>query len=201
MVLTGNKDVDLYILYKLDDTDLFNLCSLQYDNNDIYELCNNEHFWRERYLSKWGYEAGNLKPDMDSWKTHYINTIRYNKTFDTPEFNMPWLFFNYIYWSYKGIEHSFYVKDNYFSRRIKLEEAPHNILIPFYTLNIYKYLNSTHRNTYINFENKLTPYMYLTIVSENIKKDMYTEPNARWTKFIHGFIAGGYPMLLSQYIE
>jgi hypothetical protein len=197
MVLTGNKDVDLYILSKLEDEDLFNICSLQYDNKYIYELCNNESFWRDRYYLKWGYEASNLKPTEDTWKKHYTKTLDYIEEWDKDFF--VWIFFKHIYWNPKGIEYSFYV-DTFFNRRVKLENAPNKILIPFYTLNIYKHLNPTLKDKYKNkYKNKLTPYTYLNVSSEKI--DLNKDNDVGWITFLHGFIIGGYPIVVFQFVD
>lgn len=51
MVLTGLKDLNLTIMMELDDRDLLSLCST---NKEIYNLCNNEMFWRKRFIKRFG---------------------------------------------------------------------------------------------------------------------------------------------------
>jgi ankyrin repeat protein len=67
--LTG-RDTDLLILEKLNDRDLLNICLI---NKEANKLCNNEIFWRKRFLKKWG--TTEIKPE--SWKKFYLTTLKY----------------------------------------------------------------------------------------------------------------------------
>jgi hypothetical protein len=78
MLLTGNKDTNLSILERLNDTDLANLCQV---NREAKKLCNDENFWRNRLLNKFR-ELGSLeelkkyKGDR-TWKQYYIYLINF----------------------------------------------------------------------------------------------------------------------------
>ena len=52
-MLTGRKDPDFIILSNLNDGDLLSVCLT---NKYAYSLCNNEDFWRNRFIAKWGEE-------------------------------------------------------------------------------------------------------------------------------------------------
>ena len=66
---TGIKDVDMIILSNLDDRDLLTKCTL---NKYVNKLCNDENFWRNRFLAKYG-----VLPQIDtSWKRYYLATVR-----------------------------------------------------------------------------------------------------------------------------
>jgi len=73
-MFTGNKDTDLMIMMELPDKDLFNFCKT---NKYINYLCDNEHFWRNRYYRKYGTPKYN-KPDHLTWKRFY--NIFYGET-------------------------------------------------------------------------------------------------------------------------
>lgn len=72
-VLTGHKDSDIIILSKLDDRSLLNLCLVR--NRYINTLCNNEDFWRNRFVKVFGLEASKYKPEDRTWKKHYLTVI------------------------------------------------------------------------------------------------------------------------------
>ena len=73
---TGNAATDILILQQLPDEDLVSVCSL---DNYINNLCNNESFWLNRTLNRYGDVLGSgleIKekyiPDGTSWKEYYI---------------------------------------------------------------------------------------------------------------------------------
>jgi hypothetical protein len=51
---TGQKDVDVKILNLLEDKDLISLCET---NKYVNSICNNDTFWRDRIVNKYGKEA------------------------------------------------------------------------------------------------------------------------------------------------
>ena len=51
MFLSGQRDPDLIILDNLNDKDLLSVCIT---NRYANHLCNNEDFWRIRFIKKWG---------------------------------------------------------------------------------------------------------------------------------------------------
>jgi hypothetical protein len=71
---TGVKDTDFLILSQLEDRDLFNVCKL---NAYTQELCNDQSFWRKRFISKFGEEA--LKYNYNLWnnKELYLAIVYY----------------------------------------------------------------------------------------------------------------------------
>jgi len=89
---TGNKDIDTKILIDLPDRDLANYCRV--DKYAAY-LCSDDNIWKTKYEIK--YPNGFPKPNIRSWKDHYIlttsiwypgnisRTIRYGiETIDDP---------------------------------------------------------------------------------------------------------------------
>lgn len=66
--LTGIKDVDTIILSKLSDKDLRNLCMV---NKYSQSLCDNDLFWKRRFVNKYGERAVKYKPANKTWKEHY----------------------------------------------------------------------------------------------------------------------------------
>ena len=64
--LSGVKDVDLLILMDLDDESLFSACQV---NKDAARICQDEIFWRTRFLNKYGNfnKAGNM-----TWRELYL---------------------------------------------------------------------------------------------------------------------------------
>ena len=71
-LFTGNKDVDLLILKKLEDNDLFNACLT---NKYLSNLCKDELFWKERFINRFG-SLTEFRPAEKSWKTHYLKVIK-----------------------------------------------------------------------------------------------------------------------------
>ena len=78
MKFTGNKDTDYLILERLADRDLLSTCST---NRYLRQLCENEQFWRKRYLSKFNLEKGVELPNQ-SWKKNYLEAISDPKTYN-----------------------------------------------------------------------------------------------------------------------
>ena len=73
---TGNPATDILILQELPDENLTSVCSV---DNYINNLCNNESFWLNRTLDRYGDQLGSgieIKekyiPDGTSWKEYYI---------------------------------------------------------------------------------------------------------------------------------
>src|SRR5579883_2736487 len=71
--LSGIRDVDLQILTNLNDHDLFSICQIK--NKYINSLCNNESFWRNRFLDKYG---KNFKYEGRTWKDFYFKLAYYD---------------------------------------------------------------------------------------------------------------------------
>lgn len=102
MVLTGLKDLNLTIMMELDDRDLLSLCST---NKEIYNLCNNETFWRKRFIKRFGKTAAEYKPADRKWKNHYMKVV-----IDLDMFSRdPWQSLRYIQWSPKGAKFSIFI--------------------------------------------------------------------------------------------
>lgn len=72
-MFSGNKDADKYVLEKLGDRDLLNMCKT---NKYFRNICNDETFWRARFLRIFGKHAANYKPENRSWKMHYLKVVR-----------------------------------------------------------------------------------------------------------------------------
>jgi hypothetical protein len=74
---TGNTDVDLLIMEKLDDKELLRLCQV---NRHLKELCKRELFWKKRFLNKFGNQFP--KPEYRTWRRHYLLAISPPKTWN-----------------------------------------------------------------------------------------------------------------------
>ena len=72
--LTGNKDVDNLILEQLEDKELLQICLVdKYANH----LCNNDSFWKKRFIDKYG--KANLKYNSSNthWKKFYLSILSF----------------------------------------------------------------------------------------------------------------------------
>jgi hypothetical protein len=79
---TGLPATDIMILDILSDEDLINTCRT---NKYLNDLCNNESFWMNRTVSKYGYILGSIEdiylyiPPGTSWKEYYLWLSDLNK--------------------------------------------------------------------------------------------------------------------------
>ena len=73
-MLSGQKDTDFIILSKLNDKDLLSVCVT---NKYANRLCNNEDFWRNRFIAKWGSEYVKYNSENRSWKRFYLLITKY----------------------------------------------------------------------------------------------------------------------------
>jgi hypothetical protein len=76
-VFTGIKDVDLIILGNLNDEDLLNTCKIK--NNYLRKICNNEDFWRNRFIKNFGNTVEKLKER--TWKNFYVSIVYYSNEY------------------------------------------------------------------------------------------------------------------------
>ena len=71
---TSDKNIDMLILNNLDDEDLSKVCVI---NKYVYSLCQNETFWTNRFINKYGKYYQDIesmkkfKGEM-SWKEYYL---------------------------------------------------------------------------------------------------------------------------------
>lgn len=74
-MLTGNKNVDLLILNQLEDKDLISVCQA---NTIAHTLCQDEGFWLNRIIVKFGISLDILKQYKGdrSWSEYYIKDLR-----------------------------------------------------------------------------------------------------------------------------
>lgn len=76
-MITGNKDLDLIILNKLDDKDLVNVCKT---NTQANILCNDQTFWLNRIMIKFPYLGLDIlktyKGKKKNWSQYYIKILR-----------------------------------------------------------------------------------------------------------------------------
>ena len=173
MALTGITDLDLEILMNLPDRDLLNYCST---NKDIYNMCNNDHFWRKRFIKRFGEMAAQYKPKERKWKNHYMRVV-----IDLDRFSSdPWEFLKYIQWSPKGAEFSKFVgvknperEDERFQwspvmtrRPIPFLESPEWVMNNFYLLEIPNFTTGGVKYP------KITPAKLFEILSMHINPDI-----------------------------
>ncbi len=78
-MFSGNKDVDLMILMKLEEKDLINFCQI---NKYAKKLCLNEDFWRNRlwkYYGKICIEEEQIYKEFYLKLVYYMDKYRYKK--------------------------------------------------------------------------------------------------------------------------
>jgi len=73
--MLGIKDLDKYVLDKLDDRSLFNICQT---NKKYSELCQDDLFWKKRAESRFFPQYIKRKSKDKSWKSLYLNSIYIN---------------------------------------------------------------------------------------------------------------------------
>lgn len=84
-ILTGQRDTDLLILSNLNDESLFSFCQVdRYAAN----LCQNEDFWRNRFINKYGAELIDIKLPNRSWKNFYLGIEYYNNLYKDWDFSL-----------------------------------------------------------------------------------------------------------------
>ena len=78
-MLTGNKDVDYEILYKLSDYDLGNVCKVNQYSRD---LCRNDNFWMNRTSKRFSPIFGTFEKLKEfkeqknqTWRDYYIDLV------------------------------------------------------------------------------------------------------------------------------
>jgi len=163
------KDINLKVLEELDDKDLFSFCLVDKYAN---ELCKNEHFWRKRFLKRFGkrYDKG-----KSNWRKTYLSIVKDLYT------NKPWDFFdnrifaNMQYKKGKGFE-------------------PHPIQDDF-TFNNYYYLDLTNDGEVaVNFFTESDTYIpkkYKILTPHKIIKEInrfYEHRNFMKNKYFNGFL-------------
>ena len=159
---TGIKDVDLKILSELDDRSLLNVCAT---NKYVYNTCKDEYFWRNRFVNKYGIEAGDRKPNERSWKNHYMQVIIDLSLFA----KNPMDFLKHIVWG-GSIEKSYFEPetDRYktYQYYVPLFRAPEWVITNLYLLNLGKEIKLAHSRFYDSriFFNP-TPIKLLTFLS------------------------------------
>src|SRR5665647_2181794 len=76
--LAGTRDANLLILDKMDDRTLLSYCQTnRYSEN----LCNNEDFWRNRFIKVYGIENAKLKNKNRTWKNYYLLVTYYTNKY------------------------------------------------------------------------------------------------------------------------
>jgi hypothetical protein len=104
--MLGVGDVDKKILLMLDDRSLFNACQT---DSRYSKICQDETFWRTRYIEKFGIEAAKHKPKGTTWKKDYLQTV-----IDLENFPGIDALSDMIVWdTQKGLEGSYWaIRDN-----------------------------------------------------------------------------------------
>lgn len=146
---TQIKDLDLKILSELNDRDLLNICLT---NKYFSRLCQNEDFWRNRFLTKFGnrtlkykgfskngnplnYWENILILSEKTWKKFYLTVISDLKKYKTD----PWEFFNIVSWHLNDYDAPLFIYSDRLSKMLsKLEQAPEQIKNNYHFLNLGK---------------------------------------------------------------
>jgi len=163
--LTGKKDVDHKIMMLLDDETLLKTCRI-----DKYasKLCNDETFWYNRFISKFGTEASKYKPAYRTWKKHYLVVIS-----DLDKFSPdPWKFFNLIYWDFESpimikiVDHAYPIK-----------EVSESLQNTYWLLNLGNKITLTFGDTINTNKRKYVSSTYFTPAKIlELIRDYYQEP-------------------------
>lgn len=77
MNLSGNKNVDHLILDKLDDKSLLNFCISNPKDLYLKKICNDEDFWKNRFIKIFGKQRTFYKSERRTWKDYYLKIIFY----------------------------------------------------------------------------------------------------------------------------
>ena len=85
--LSGVKDVDLKILSELNDRYLFSFCIA---DKHVNQMCKDEHFWRNRFISRFG----NVDKPTITWRKQYLTVISHLDKW----LKNPWKYFDKISW-------------------------------------------------------------------------------------------------------
>ena len=131
MSFTPIKDVNLEIMAKMDDKTLLNVCAT---NKYAKELCQNESFWRNRFLKKYGEMAANRKPEKRSWKNHYMKIIIILNSYAVPPHIL-----SRVIWDPRGAEYSTYLVGGYDPN--PFSKADERFLNAFYIMDLGPYFN------------------------------------------------------------
>ena len=92
--LSGIKDIDLKILSELNDHDLFSLCLA---DKHVNQMCKDEHFWRNRFISRFGQVD---KPRI-TWRKQYLTVVSHLDKWS----RNPWKYFDKILWPISNPPH------------------------------------------------------------------------------------------------
>lgn len=69
---TNNRDTDILILTQMSDEDLLNVCSV---NTYLHSLCNQESFWINRLINRFGNQVLEGKLEELTWKDYYLTLV------------------------------------------------------------------------------------------------------------------------------
>lgn len=73
--LTGIKDVDLLIMSNMDDQTLLSFCITNKNANNI---CDDQEFWKKRFISNFGNDFGDTKISPSNWKANYLEVLKFS---------------------------------------------------------------------------------------------------------------------------
>lgn len=75
-LLTHIKDLDHELMLRMEDESLLNFCKIE--NKYVYQLCNDENFWRNRTMKQFGtiFKIPNRK-----WKDFYLKLVYYKNKY------------------------------------------------------------------------------------------------------------------------
>ena len=195
-MLTGIKDVNLKILSELNDRDLLNYCTT---DKYAYQICQNEDFWRNRLIRKYGDKVLNNKPKDISWKNYYMQII-----IDLEKYrDDPMIFFNFVIW-FGNEGQSLYFFLGEWRPLLSSQEAMNN----FYYLNLGKDLVIWLENGFDEdddpiFErmvfSDITPEYLLKLASSRMVTDLRKDIKSLFIKRFSHFRDGYSPNIFPEY--
>ncbi len=136
---------------------MFNYCLT---NKYAASLCRNEHFWRNRFVQKYGQEAGKYKPENRSWRKHYLKVVS-----DLDQYE-PWEFLQTISWD-MGDEIKFYENEAFDKAPVSLQDSSE------FTKNNY-WLSNLGNKIKIGFD--IDRYSDLPEIVREYRTDKYFTP-------------------------
>lgn len=167
--LTEVKDVDLLILSELDDRDLFNMCLV---NKYANKLCQNEDFWKNRFMTKFGSTAqkhsSRFKLRNVTWRNTYLKIVQDLQFFST----QPWEIFNFISYNVKSdnVKISTYIDEKRIYRLPKDDES----FIPLSKSSDFAKNNFWLTNLGNHIKLEFIPYDVSTIREYKKENDFFT---------------------------
>lgn len=84
-MLTKTKDTEYLVLSNLDDRSLLNYCKTA---KSAKKICNDDNFWKLRFINKFGERYMKYKSEEKSWKQFYLEIVSFLDVDDIEEIEL-----------------------------------------------------------------------------------------------------------------